>query len=170
MQNNKFYLAAKRLNMLLSGASHDIFAADIFYHRSCYRNYVRTKEQSVDQEKEKLKIQKDNIFQVFFSKIRLKIRIDKEAYMLKDLLKDIEVISNSHGVETVVKQTVELRRLLTSKFGKEICFFPSGKYRIVHASDINRCEYCNASKVWVERRRKIIWSVGTAQNPRETRK
>ena len=122
-KNNKFYLAAKRLNMLLSGASHDIFAADIFYHRSCYRNYVRTKEQSVDQEKEKLKIQKDNILQMFFSKIRLKILIDKEAYMLNDLLKDIEVISNSHGVETVVKQTVELRRLLTSKFGEEISFF-----------------------------------------------
>ena len=34
-KNNKFYLAAKRLNMLQSGASHDIFAAGIFYHRSC---------------------------------------------------------------------------------------------------------------------------------------
>ena len=77
---------------------------------------------------------------MFFSKIRLKILIDKEAYMLNDLLKDIEVISNSHGVETVVKQTVEVRRLLTSKFGEEISFFPSGKYRIVHASDINPCE------------------------------
>ena len=65
-KNNKFYLAAKRLNALLSGASHDIFAADILYHRSCYRNYVRTKEQSVDQEKGKLKIQKDDILQMFF--------------------------------------------------------------------------------------------------------
>ena len=55
-KNKKFYIAAKRLNMLLSGASHDILAADIFYHRSCCRNNVRTKEQSVDQEKEKLKI------------------------------------------------------------------------------------------------------------------
>ena len=126
-RNNKFYLAAKRLNMLLSGASHDIFATDIFYHRSCYRNYVRIKKQSVDQEKEKLKIQKDNILQMFFSKTGLKILIDKEAYMLNDLLKDIEVISNSHKVKTVEKQTVKLRRLLTSKFGEEISFFPSGK-------------------------------------------
>ena len=34
-KNNKSYLAAKRLNMLLSGASHNIFAADLFYHPSC---------------------------------------------------------------------------------------------------------------------------------------
>ena len=60
---------------------------------------------------------------MFLSKIRLKILLDKEGYMLNDLLKDIEVIGNSHGVETVVKQTVELRRLLTSKFGEEISFF-----------------------------------------------
>ena len=67
-KNNKFYLAAKRLSMLLSGASQDTFAADIFYHLSCYINYVRTKEQSVDQEKEKLEIQKGNICKCFFLK------------------------------------------------------------------------------------------------------
>ena len=93
--------------------------------------------------------------------------------MLNDLLKEIEVISNSHRVETVVKQTVELRRLLTSMFGEEISFFPSGKYRIVHLQIlIHVIIVCNASRVWVERRRhsKIIWSVSTVQNPRETRK
>ena len=102
-KNHKFYLAAKRLNMLLSGASHDIFAADIFYHRSCYRNYVRTKEQSVDQGKKNLKIQKDNILQMFFSKIRLKILIDKEAYMLNDLLKDQQVKLKWLAIHTELK-------------------------------------------------------------------
>ena len=40
----RFYDAAKRLDILLSGASHDIFAADLFYHQSCYIKFVINSE------------------------------------------------------------------------------------------------------------------------------
>ena len=33
--NSAYHLAAKRLDLLLSGQSHDIYAADIYYHNHC---------------------------------------------------------------------------------------------------------------------------------------
>ena len=35
-KENHFFQAAKILHILLSGSAHDIFAADVFYHQSCY--------------------------------------------------------------------------------------------------------------------------------------
>ena len=36
--------AAHRLNLLLSGPSHNICALDVYYHKRCYTNFVREKE------------------------------------------------------------------------------------------------------------------------------
>jgi len=33
--------AAHRLNLLLSGPAHDIFALDVYYYKRCYTNFVR---------------------------------------------------------------------------------------------------------------------------------
>ena len=38
--DHRFYTAAGRLDRLLSGGSHDIFSADIFYHQSCYIKFA----------------------------------------------------------------------------------------------------------------------------------
>jgi len=36
--------AAHRLSLLLSVPAHDTFALDVYYHKRCYRNFVREKE------------------------------------------------------------------------------------------------------------------------------
>jgi len=36
--------AAYRLNLLLSGPAHDIFALDVYYYNRCYTNFGREKE------------------------------------------------------------------------------------------------------------------------------
>ena len=35
---NKYHAAAKVLEVILSGATHDIFALDLYYHKTCYDN------------------------------------------------------------------------------------------------------------------------------------
>ena len=35
-KESRFFHAAKRLDILLSGSAHNIFAADVFYHQSCH--------------------------------------------------------------------------------------------------------------------------------------
>ena len=35
-----FHAAATRLSIFLSGTSHDVFAADVFYHKNCYSSFT----------------------------------------------------------------------------------------------------------------------------------
>ena len=54
---HKMYEAAQRLKLLLCGPSHDVHAADIFYHKLCYNcflRYPRTANDSFDFETENL--------------------------------------------------------------------------------------------------------------------
>ena len=39
-EENKYYAAAKRLEVILSGASYDLFALDLYYHKTCYVNFT----------------------------------------------------------------------------------------------------------------------------------
>lgn len=46
-ENHKFYEALKRLDIKLSGGSHNIHAADIFDHQSRYIKYFHWKSSSI---------------------------------------------------------------------------------------------------------------------------
>lgn len=39
-EGDKFHDAAKRLDVILSGASYDVFAVDVYYCKSCYDNFT----------------------------------------------------------------------------------------------------------------------------------
>ena len=39
-KESRFFQAAKRLDILLSGSVRDVFAADVFYHQSCYIKFL----------------------------------------------------------------------------------------------------------------------------------
>ena len=41
-RSHRLYTAANRLELLLSGQSHDIYAVDIYYHQSCYIKFVHS--------------------------------------------------------------------------------------------------------------------------------
>ena len=48
-------------------------------------------------------------------------------------------------METVISCTAELSCSLSVELSDELSFYPSGKYWIVHAADMNPCEYCVAT-------------------------
>ena len=39
-ERNKLYGAASRLSLETSGRAHDIFAADVLYHKTCYYKFI----------------------------------------------------------------------------------------------------------------------------------
>ena len=69
------YVGAKRLELLLSGPSHDIFPADVYYHQSCHLCFTKTKKN------------KEIVIGELSTYIRVKIIKEKSAYLLNELLK-----------------------------------------------------------------------------------
>ena len=69
--------------------------------------------------------------------IREKIIHGKKAYFLIDLLRDTNQLCGDYQLS----RTSQLRKILSEEFEDEVSFFPYGKNCLVHASDINPCEY-----------------------------
>ena len=69
----------------------------------------------------------------------------KEAYLLIDLLRDLQTISSDSGLTSPAKETRGLRRLLEKRFGDELAYFNTGRNCIVHYCEINPCEYSVAT-------------------------
>ena len=66
-------------------AKFDIYSADIFYHQSCYRNFVREQKlKTVDGDSQ----DETNLMNDFFRFIRLNIIKNENAYLLTQLLSD----------------------------------------------------------------------------------
>ena len=78
-KESRFFHAVKRLGILLSGKVHDIFAADVFYHQTCYITFLLNPVKLLskdDLQKKKAK----NVLDLFKYRIKTKIIRDKEAY------------------------------------------------------------------------------------------
>ena len=82
-----------------------------------------------------------DVMEDFFRNVKIKIVRKKEAHLLHNLLAYIKELSESYGITHVVEHTVSLKRELQTKFHDLIDFFPVSKYVIVHASNINPCQY-----------------------------
>ena len=78
------YVGAKRLELLLSGPSHDVFAADAYYHQSCYLCFTKTKKTSIE---DGTNFDKQIVIGELSTYIRVKIIKEKSAYLLNELLK-----------------------------------------------------------------------------------
>ena len=142
---NRYYVAAKRLDILLSGGAHDIFAADIFYHQSCYIKFVvKTYVPVSNEETERSK--RDDVLELFMYKVKVKIVRDKEAYLLHELLNDVKCLSAEQELDVpAIEHTSTLKVYLSKMFPESIAFFPSSKYLLVHPIDINPCTYSVAT-------------------------
>ncbi len=98
--DHRFYVAANRLQIPISRGSHDIFAADIFYHQSCYLRLTTRVMSSSVQAKEDEETAKIDVMNEFYGIIRKKIIREKNAYLLHELLKetiDISKIKKSNA-------------------------------------------------------------------------
>ena len=137
--------AAKRLDILLSGSASDIFAADIFYHQSCYIKFV-IKAVVPPSIKDIKGTRSEDVLDLFLYNIKTKIVRDKEANLLHELLNDVRCISEDHELEPpAIDNTKQLKRFIIKHFEDKINFFPSGKYLLVHPIDINPCSYSIAT-------------------------
>ena len=79
--------------------------------------------------------QRNYVLEILHCNIKLKILHNKEAYLLSKRLKDMEAISDANGLNEIAIKD------LISEYCYQLYFFSSGKYLLVHASDINPCEY-----------------------------
>ncbi len=61
-------------------------------------------------------------------------------------MEDIKNISDEQGLSIpAVEHTSTLKKKLIMEFKESIVFFPAGKYLLVHAADVNPCEYAIAA-------------------------
>ena len=130
---------------MLSGHSHDIFAVDIYYHRSGYIKYALSPIATQEYDKEREEREKD-VLNSFDYQVKIKIICDKEASLLNELLEDVENISEEQHVSPPVFNYMKsLKRHLIQQFDEEIGVFPSRKYLLVHAKDVNPSTYSIAT-------------------------
>ncbi len=126
----------------MSGQAHDIFAVDIFYHQSCYIKFAIKPVSQTDREEEEKKGKEEDVINAFLYRVKTSVIRDKKAFLLNELLTDIQFLSEEQYLEKpAIAETKTLRRLLERELADQIGFFPSGIYRIVHSTDINPCEY-----------------------------
>ena len=92
-----FYKSALRLDLQLKGDSHDIFSADIYYHKSCYLRFAHPYETLTENEVNQAEVL---ALETFFHKIRRKIINEKCAILLKELLNDLLVICEDFSYRT----------------------------------------------------------------------
>ena len=132
----KFYKAAKMVNLLLSDSSHDIYSADIFYHQSCYRNFVREQKlKTVDDDSQN----ETYLMNDFFTFIRLNIIKNENVYLLTQLLCDWKRMCDGRGVSGIIAHTYQIRKRIEEEFPNDINFFLSCRNVIVHNATMNPC-------------------------------
>ena len=144
-KESRFFQAAKRLDILLSGSAHDVFSAGVFYHQSCYIRFF-VKPVKLPSRGDLQKSKAEAVLDLFKYRIKTKIIKDKEAYLLHELLKDVKYLSEEYDFETpVIEHTSSLKRYLVQEYSNGIAFVLSGKSLLVHPIDINPCTYSTAT-------------------------
>lgn len=150
-EKKRYYEAAYRLNLLLSGNVHDIFAADVYYHKLCYTNFARRKPDSDEFMKASLETQskrEELVKDRFIQLIHHKILRDHKAFLLVNLLDDIIDMSEEEGLEeSCIKHTTTMKSLLQTRFQDKLSFHKVGRNVMVYASDVNPCIYVAATLI-----------------------
>ena len=101
-ENSRFKFANDRLRVLMADA-HDIFAANILYHKKCYSFYLTLirKKRYCQEDIEIIKDQKDNevyVMKKFLDLFHKKVLIDRNAYLMTELVQDIHEVSLENGL------------------------------------------------------------------------
>ena len=105
-----------------SGDSHDIFAADVYYHQSCYIKFVLKPVTASENEIIIEKTLENNVLQEFLIIIERNVIYDKSAFLLSNLLKEFNELCVEQRVNNFINNTLTLKRTLVDKFGEELGF------------------------------------------------
>ena len=107
---------------------------------------VKAKINDVTEELEAKENKKETVLDIFHQRIKSKIIRERCAFLLNELLVDMKILSEEQGLdEPPINNTRSLKRYVAATFEDEISFFPKGKYLLVHASEMNPCEYSIAT-------------------------
>ena len=127
-EGHKFHAAAKRLDVILSGASYDVFAVDVYYHKTSYVNFTYAYDRKLSSadaaEKETLVVE---IMDTFFKLFHCMVIKDQNAYFVRELIDDIKEISEDYDLEDPpISKTCMLKKHLIEKFGEAFDFICLG--------------------------------------------
>ena len=128
-----------------SGGSHDIFAADVYYHQSCYIKFVLKPVTASENQIIIEKTLENDVLQEFLIKIERNVIYDKSAFLLSNLLKEFNELCVEQRVNNFINNTRTLKRTLVDKFGEELGFYSVSRYVIVFSTDVHPCEYSVAT-------------------------
>ena len=146
---HKFEDAAKRLQLLICGSSHDIYAVDVYYHKLCYTSFALPRKPNDDEkinEVEEIQKIQERVNRDFFQLFKRKVLKDFEAYLMSELMKDIKEMSEDSGLtQSSIKHSYVLKAKLQDVFGDQISFYKAGRQQIVHPSNLNPCMYAMAT-------------------------
>ena len=117
----KFHEAATRLYMKIGCEAHNLFAADIYYHHSCYIKFALKKMEQT--EGETVELLENDILEEFFLALKKRIVHEKDAFLLCDVLEDIKRLSEHNELtEPIISNTRTLKRRIIDKFSDDISF------------------------------------------------
>ncbi len=144
-EQDRHYEAAKRIDILLNGASYDVFAADVYYHKKCYAafSYSYDKKETLAYNME----QERKIMEYFDEMIRRRVIQDKQSFLMTELLKDFAEISSDFSFsEPHIRQTKYLKTHLEQTFQDEIAFSKVGqKKQVLHSNSVGPVAYVEAA-------------------------
>ena len=146
-EKSKYHAAAKRLEVILSGSSYDIFALDLYYHKTCYVNftYAYDKKQPIADKVEKDKLGSE-VMDRFFHLFHRKVIKDQNAYLLTELIEDIKEMSEDNDLDDPpITKTFTLKTRLIAEFGDSIDYHIFGNRLVVHSSAVNPISYSAAT-------------------------
>lgn len=119
------YLQDSRMRdriLTLIDAIPDPFAAEIRYHRSCWKKYVSPSKSS---EEDQLHVQDIRLFEVremFFKHVRQIVFEDHELRTLQSLLSDYKALLRNYGFDPSGKKSSNIKEMLQEEFGEKIGF------------------------------------------------
>ena len=88
---------------MLIDTNYDVFAADVYYHIACCNRFTYKYKKKKNTA---TSFNKTAILQYFLLQIELKVIKHHEAFLVNELMQDIQEISEKHGPE---EPSVELR-------------------------------------------------------------
>ena len=108
-EESQFHDAVIKLNILLA-ESHDIYAADVYYHQLRYLTYAVNKitGNAESNEYEETSV---NILDDFLSKIERCIIFQKSAFLLSNLLKELMKLYENYGICPLIDITKAYRKI-----------------------------------------------------------
>ena len=110
---------------ILAITSRDIDAAEVHYHRTCYRDYTRPTHQQHPEESEPKNDAEYDAFSDLFSFIRTDVLNSQVVITMNEFTKKLESFLQSRGTEKLRELTKKhLRKKIESEFGSTLEIFP----------------------------------------------